>query len=72
MDGLFGLLRTGHLDEAYVIRLLQRLPEGTYELYAHPRLDTDQGRRELAALVSPQARRIVQARGIHLTSYGQL
>lgn len=72
IDGVFGLLRTGRIDEDYLIRLLRSLPEGRYELYTHPRLDTEQGRRELAALLSPQVRQIVQERRIALLTYSQL
>ncbi len=72
IDGVFGLLRTGTIDEAYLVRLLERLPEGCFELYLHPRLDTAQGRRELAALCSPHVRQIINRRGIVLTAYGDL
>ncbi|NPV65994.1 MAG: hopanoid biosynthesis-associated protein HpnK [Anaerolineae bacterium] len=70
VDGVFGLLRTGTIDETYLIRLLQRLPEGCFELYLHPRLDTMQGRRELAALCSTRVRQVIAERRIVLTTYG--
>ena len=72
IDGLFGLLQTGNLSERYVINLLQRLPPGTYELYAHPRLDTAAGIRELRTLLSPRVRQVIHERDIRLTTYSEL
>lgn len=69
IDGTLGLLQTGNITEEYLLGLLRRLPRGTYELYAHPRLDTAAGLRELAALTSPRVRQTIQARDIHLTTY---
>ncbi len=69
---VFGLLQTGHLNEAYLLALLERLPPGLSELYAHPRLDTPAGRAELAALTSPRVRERLQALGIRLTTYGEV
>jgi len=69
IDGLFGLLQTGNLNESYLLGLLERLPPGTYELYAHPRLDTAAGIRELCVLLSPRVRRVIRERGIRLTTY---
>ncbi len=71
VDGVFGLLRTGTIDETYLVRLLQRLPEGCFELYLHPRLDTAQGRRELTALCSLRVRQVIAERRIVLTTYGE-
>jgi hopanoid biosynthesis associated protein HpnK len=66
-DRLLGLAWTGGMTEARVLRLLAELPEGVNELYLHP---TTAGDAELAALVSPAVRRLVQSDGIALTSYG--
>lgn len=72
LDGVFGLFQTGRIDEKYLLDLLRVLPPGRFELYTHPRFDTPQGRAELAALVSPEVRKLVAERGIALTTYGEL
>lgn len=68
-DGTFGLLQTGNISEEYLSALLCRLPEGMYELYTHPRLDTAAGLREVRALISPRVRGLIQKRTINLTTY---
>ncbi len=68
-DAVFGLLQTGRVSEHYLLRLIERLPPGIHEFYAHPRLDTVAGVRELHALVSPRVRAALEARGIHRTTY---
>jgi predicted glycoside hydrolase/deacetylase ChbG (UPF0249 family) len=35
-DGALGVLATGSFDTAYVLRLLRRMPPGTWELVCHP------------------------------------
>ncbi len=72
LDGVLGLFQTGRLNESYLLRLLKALPPGRFELYAHPRFDTPQGRAEFEALVSPKIRRLIAERGIILTTYGEL
>ncbi len=67
---VFGLLQDGHVDEAYVARLLPVLPAGDSELYSHPSLD--QFKHELEALVSPRIRALVQELGIRLIRYQDL
>jgi len=72
LDGVFGLFQTGRINEKYLLNLLRVLPPGRFELYVHPRFDTPQGQAEFAALVSPKVRKLMAARGIILTTYGQL
>jgi hopanoid biosynthesis associated protein HpnK len=72
IDGLLGLFQTGSVNQQYLLDLLRKLPKGTYELYAHPRLDTEAGLRELRALTSLRVRQAIQERGIRLTTYSQL
>jgi hopanoid biosynthesis associated protein HpnK len=67
---VFGLLQDSHVDEAYVGRLLDRLPAGDSELYSHPSLD--EFKHELEALVSPRIRRRVDELGIQLIRYQDL
>jgi hopanoid biosynthesis associated protein HpnK len=72
IDGVLGMFQTGHINEQYLLQLLKKIPTGTYELYAHPRLDRADGLRELRALIAPKVRQLIQERHIHLTTYSQL
>lgn len=69
-DRVFGLLQNGRVDEAYVLRLLERLPPGDSELYAHPALGEFE--HELAALISPRVLARVAQNGIRLVRYQDL
>lgn len=71
-DGVFGLFQTGRLTEPYLLRLLELLPAGRYELYGHPRFDTPAGQTEFEALTSPRVREVIARRGISLTTYTEL
>ena len=66
-----GLSRTGRVDEHYLIDLLPRLVPGLNELFVHPDLDTEEGRRELAAVTSPRVEERVAELGIELVSYAR-
>lgn len=66
----FGLLQNARVDEEYLLRLLPALPAGDSEIYSHPSLD--QGRSELAALVSPRVGRQVRQLGLQLIRYQDL
>ncbi|MDE2305767.1 MAG: hopanoid biosynthesis-associated protein HpnK [Gammaproteobacteria bacterium] len=64
-DRIFGLARTGSMDEAALLEVLARLPEGVTEIYGHPAAGegpvtaTMRGYRhaeEFAALQSPRVR----------------
>jgi len=67
---VFGLLQNARVDEAYVSRLLARLPAGDSELYSHP--SVDEFKNELDALVSPRVRSQVDSLGIELIRYQDL
>ena len=67
---VFGLLQNARVDEAYVLRLLSRLPEGESELYSHPSLD--EFKNEFDALISPRVREQVKALGVELIRYQDL
>jgi hopanoid biosynthesis associated protein HpnK len=67
---VFGLLQNARVDEAYVNRLLPRLPAGDSELYSHPSLD--EFKNEFDALISPRAREQVKKLGIKLIRYQDL
>jgi hopanoid biosynthesis associated protein HpnK len=66
-----GLSRTGRVDEEYLLELLPRLTPGLSELFVHPDLDTEGGRRELAALTSPRVRETLARQGIELAAYSR-
>ncbi|MBL9127858.1 MAG: ChbG/HpnK family deacetylase, partial [Verrucomicrobiales bacterium] len=66
-DAVFGLLADGRVDEAYLLRLLPRLPAGSIELYAHPSMD--RFRHEFEALVSPRVRDAVEELGFERARY---
>lgn len=69
-----GFFRTDRMDEGALLSLLQRLPAGDHEVYSHP--DTEgrgaAGERELAALTSPEVRRLLEKREIRRITYRDL
>ncbi|MBF5042749.1 ChbG/HpnK family deacetylase [Aggregicoccus sp. 17bor-14] len=77
-----GLFEAGRLTEPALLGVLERLPEGDWELGCHPgsrevQVPEDPTWRygweaELAALTSPRVRALLASRGIALTSYGAL
>ena len=69
-DRVYGLSRTGRIDEAYILELLGRLRPGWNELFVHPDLDTEQGRRELEAVTSRRVRGRIADLGIALVACG--
>jgi chitin disaccharide deacetylase len=81
-DGTVGITLTGFLNERLLLELLQRVPEGTWELCCHPAYEDAQwhrlgsrpgaGQRELELFASPELRERVQAMGIELISYADL
>jgi len=82
-DGTIGIVATGNLDARLLLSMLERLPEGTWELVCHPGYaDADlqaagtrlvQSREvELQALTSPEVKDRIARRGIELISYSDL
>ncbi len=81
-DHLLGLAWSGAMTEPRVLRLLAALPAGTSELYCHPAMTQTPALarampayrpvEELAALLSPAVRRLVDSGGIELVSYADL
>lgn len=76
-DGLWGMPLLNRLDTASLLATLARIPAGTWELMTHPGYcdpaDPFGGverEAELAALTAPAVRRLLEARGIRLTSFG--
>ena len=75
----WGLLNSGLMSEDYVLGLLERLPEGTSELYFHPTTNpalvagalpttSHQAVGELEVLLSPRVREALAANGVELIS----
>ena len=82
-DGTVGIAVTGMLDQKRLLRILEALPEGTWELVCHPGYsDSDlqaAGTRltksreiELSALTSPETKKALARRQIKLISYADL
>jgi chitin disaccharide deacetylase len=76
-----GVFEAGRLDEAALLRLLDTLPEGDFEVGCHPgegapHVPEDPAwtygwQAELAALTSPRVKARLQERGIALTTYAE-
>jgi predicted glycoside hydrolase/deacetylase ChbG (UPF0249 family) len=82
-DGAVGVQVTGILDLGLFVAIASHLPEGTWELVCHPgyndcdldgiptRLRASR-EQELQVLTSPEAKRVLEKRGVQLISYGEL
>jgi len=79
-DGLWGLPQMHSLDTACLCALLERLPEGNWELMTHPGRPYRQGRpfegeqrlSEMLALCSAEAKEVIYHRDIRLCTFGDL
>jgi len=82
-DHFLGLAITGAVSAKALCRLIDTLPDGRTEIMTHPGLcdaelmSTDtrlnqQREAELDGLLSPEARRLAEAKGIRLISYREL
>jgi len=82
-DGTLGVVVTGLMDERLFAGILERIPEGTWELVCHPGYDdgdlAQAGTRlrasrvkELELLTSPAARAILEKHEIKLLSYSDI
>ncbi|MCZ7635194.1 MAG: hopanoid biosynthesis-associated protein HpnK [Verrucomicrobia bacterium] len=69
-ERVFGLLQNGQVDEPFLAALIERLPPGDSEVYAHPSLSGFL--HEFEALVSPRIRAAVVRHGIRLIRYQDL
>jgi chitin disaccharide deacetylase len=73
-DRIFGVAASGAMDEAKLLAILERLPEGVTEIYLHPATESGSAiapsmstyahAEELAALLSPRVRAAIAAAGI--------
>ena len=81
-DHVFGMSDSGSMDEARLLEILGKLPEGVTEIYLHPAAESGaaiapsmSGYRhadELAALLSPKVRAAVAACGARTGGFRQL
>ena len=77
-DSLFGLHQSGHLDEDYIVGIIDRLREGTTELYFHPAADVGgippsaAAQLEVEILTSPRVREAIDRNDIELITFADL
>ncbi len=77
-DALFGLHQSGHLGEDYIVGVIDRLRDGTTELYFHPASDIGgvppgaEAQLEVEILTSPRVREAIDRNRIELTTFADL
>ncbi len=71
-----GVVRSGAMDEPYLVRLLRRVNGPSAELFLHPSTEPGAPRGanpgDLGALLSPAVRRAIEQRGLALATYASL
>jgi hypothetical protein len=70
----YGVAQSGAMEEGYVIEVLRQIREPTAEVYFHPtvgerveKLGANPG--DLQTLLSPAVRRVIEERGLRLSTY---
>jgi hopanoid biosynthesis associated protein HpnK len=77
-DALYGLHQSGHLSEEYVMGVIEKLRDGTTELYFHPAVDIGgvpppaEAQLEVEILTSGRIRELIERKGIKLITYAEL
>jgi hopanoid biosynthesis associated protein HpnK len=77
-DALFGLHQSGHLSEDYIVGVLDRIRDGTTELYFHPAADiggvppAPEAQLEVEILTSPRVRDAIARNAIELITFADL
>ncbi len=77
-DALFGLHQSGHLSEDYIVGVLDRVRDGTTELYFHPAADIGgtppaaEAQLEVEILTSPRVRESIARNEIELITFAEL
>jgi hopanoid biosynthesis associated protein HpnK len=77
-DALFGLHQSGHLSEDYVVGVIDRIRDGTTELYFHPAADIGgvppsvEAQLEVEILTGLRVRDAIARNGIELTTFADL
>ncbi len=69
---VYGLSRTGSIDEEYLLGIMDCLAGPHAEIFFHPDLATEAGRRELTALTAPAVLQRPAGLNISLTGYRDL
>ncbi len=69
---VYGLHRTGSIDEEYLLDVLTRIDGTVNELFTHPDTSTEAGRREMEALTSLRVRDRLASLGIAKAGYKEL
>ncbi len=60
LPSAYGLARTGHIDEKYMLNMIRYLPRRA-EIFLHPDISTDRGQKELGALTSNAVRAALES-----------
>jgi hopanoid biosynthesis associated protein HpnK len=71
-DNVYGLSRTGAVDEEYLHGIIEMASGPVDEIFTHPDTDTERGRIELAALKSGTVRGRAADRGMTFAGYAEL
>jgi chitin disaccharide deacetylase len=77
-DALFGLHQSGHLSEDYIVGVIDRIHDGTTELYFHPAADIGgvppavEAQLEVEILTSAHVREAIERNGIELITFAEL
>ena len=75
-DRVYGLLQSGRMHEAYVLRILEQLKVTSAELYFHPSLSyiepSGPNPDDLTTLLSPAVRQMLESRALVLATYPSL
>ena len=77
-DALFGLHQSGHLSEDYIVGVIERIRDGTTELYFHPAADIGgvppavEAQLEVEILTSARVREAIERNGIELITFAEL
>ena len=69
---VYGLSRTGGIDEEYLLDVLNHLEGRVNEFFTHPDSSTEAGRKEMRALTSAQVRERLASLGIIKANYREL
>ncbi|HEY0801704.1 MAG TPA: hopanoid biosynthesis-associated protein HpnK [Steroidobacteraceae bacterium] len=81
-DRIFGIAKSGAMDEAQLLAILARLPQGVTEIYLHPAtlsgsaiapsMNKYRHAEELAGLLSPSVRKVIAAQNIRCGGYSDV
>lgn len=70
VEGVFGLYKTGEIDEQWILSLLDIIPDGTFELYTHPDIiENSPCYQEYLGLISPNVKEKIDKLKIKLIHY---